>query len=496
MRTFFLLIFISISLNSQNLNDVVNWSLENESGNSRYISMSGAFGALGGNLSAISSNPASGAVFELSRIGASIVVNDNSIKSEYKGSNNILKSSDSNYQTGLVYVFKNYGDGNFNKFSIGFNFQSQNNFNEEIKISGRTNNSIDNFFLNNSNGVSLIDISVKSNESVSGVYKWLGDNLGYYAQQAFLGYQSYMINYDSDSNSFYSLAKYENGLDSENYLFSSGNNNIASLNISWQFKSNFYWGINFNFHEVFVEKELRHFENNFDTDSAIKSIDFRNYLTTNGSGISFQGGLIYKTGPIRFGLSYTSPTYFSFEDELEQYIKTSSVVTNGALYEDTVDPRITNIYEYNFKSPSKLMFSGASIINNMILFSFDIISKNYSKASFKHEYNGVYDDLNNKIENDLASNIDYKVGTEIKLNKLSIRAGFKSINNPYKNDNKNFINSQSIGLGYNFEASTIDLAIQSSKLEYNYQLFDTGLTDQSLIINKQLKLIFSYNIIF
>ena len=102
MRTFFLLIFISISLNSQNLNDVVNWSLENESGNSRYISMSGAFGALGGNLSAISSNPASGAVFELSRIGASIVVNDNSIKSEYKGSNNILKSSDSNYQTGLV----------------------------------------------------------------------------------------------------------------------------------------------------------------------------------------------------------------------------------------------------------------------------------------------------------------------------------------------------------------------------------------------------------
>ena len=108
----------------------------------------------------------------------------------------------------------------------------------------------------------------------------------------------------------------------------------------------------------------------------------------------------------------------------------------------------------------------------------------------------VYDDLNNKIENDLASNIDYKVGTEIKLNKLSIRAGFKSINNPYKNDNKNFINSQSIGLGYNFEASTIDLAIQSSKLEYNYQLFDTGLTDQSLIINKQLKLIFSYNIIF
>ena len=39
--------------------------------------MGGAFGALGGNLSAISSNPASGAVFELSRFGGSLVSNIN-----------------------------------------------------------------------------------------------------------------------------------------------------------------------------------------------------------------------------------------------------------------------------------------------------------------------------------------------------------------------------------------------------------------------------------
>ena len=45
------------------------------------------------------------------------------------------------------------------------------------------------------------------------VYKYLGGNYGFSAQQAFLGYQAYLINYDKDSNSFYSLANYSEGVD-------------------------------------------------------------------------------------------------------------------------------------------------------------------------------------------------------------------------------------------------------------------------------------------
>ena len=496
MRIFIFSILLPFFLNSQTLNDAIAWSFENESGNSRYMSMGGAFGALGGNLSAISTNPASGAVFELSRAGASLIVNNNSTKSIFFGNENTLKSNNSNYQLGLIYVFKNYGDGNLNKFSVGFNYQSQNNFYEEFKVSGRTNNSIDSFFINNSIGVNINDISVNSNESVRGVYKWLGENLGYYAQQAFLGYQSYILDYSSDSNSFYSLAKYENGLDINNFLFSTGNNNLTSLNLSWQFKGNFYWGININFHEVFNEKELRHIESNFDADSPITDIDFRNYLTTNGNGISFQGGLIYKAGSIRFGISYNSPTYYSFEDNLEQYIKTSSIDSDGIVYTDIVEPMVSNIYQYNFRSPSKLTFSGASVINNMFLLSFDLISKNYSNSLFKSDFSGVYSDLNNTLKNDLSKVIDYKIGTEFKINNVSLRAGFKSLSNPYKNGNKTYVESSSLGFGFNFNKSSIDLAISSSKLNYDYQLFDTGLIDKALINDKQMNIIFSYNIIF
>ena len=236
---FFLTIFPYL-IYSQDITDAINWSIENESGNARYSAMGGAFGALGGNFSAISSNPASGAVFELSRFGGSLVSNINQTKSNFKSNINNVNSQNANYQIGLVYVFKNYGSGDLNKFSIGLNYQSQNNYNQDIKISGRNNNSIDNFFLNNAQGINLNDISVGSNESVSGVYRWLGNNIGYYAQQAFLGYQSYLLNYDSDTNSYYSLAKYNNGLDQDNSTITEGYNNIASLNLSWQYKDNLY----------------------------------------------------------------------------------------------------------------------------------------------------------------------------------------------------------------------------------------------------------------
>ena len=48
---------------SQNINDALNYSSNTHQGTARFNSMSGAFGALGGDLSAIAVNPAGSAVF-------------------------------------------------------------------------------------------------------------------------------------------------------------------------------------------------------------------------------------------------------------------------------------------------------------------------------------------------------------------------------------------------------------------------------------------------
>ena len=68
----FFIAFLSFwALPAQNLDLVHIITQENISGNSRFEAMSGAFGALGGNLSAIHVNPAAGAVFNTNQFGLS-----------------------------------------------------------------------------------------------------------------------------------------------------------------------------------------------------------------------------------------------------------------------------------------------------------------------------------------------------------------------------------------------------------------------------------------
>jgi hypothetical protein len=62
-KIFLIFSLISITGFSQNINDVMLFSGENIQGTARYNAMSGAFGALGGDMTAINANPAGGAVF-------------------------------------------------------------------------------------------------------------------------------------------------------------------------------------------------------------------------------------------------------------------------------------------------------------------------------------------------------------------------------------------------------------------------------------------------
>ena len=49
------------------------------------------------------------------------------------------------------------------------------------------------------------DLSL-GNDSVNYVYRFLGENYGYPAQQAFLAFQGYIIEWDEINNTFFSLA--------------------------------------------------------------------------------------------------------------------------------------------------------------------------------------------------------------------------------------------------------------------------------------------------
>src|SRR5699024_4820199 len=106
MKKLFLFIFsISavFSAHSQDLTDAVRYGTEGISGSARFSAMSGAFGALGGDLSAIRINPAGSAVFLGSTSTISLGVSNNDNSSRFM--NGLVESSESEFdlnQAGAV----------------------------------------------------------------------------------------------------------------------------------------------------------------------------------------------------------------------------------------------------------------------------------------------------------------------------------------------------------------------------------------------------------
>jgi hypothetical protein len=490
----FLLLILSYSLNAQSLNDFLKISIDNPVGSARFESMGGAFGALGGDLSAINVNPAGSAVFNDNQYEFTLSNSKKSTKSYYYSDTSVKnKNKFSANQGGGVWIFKNYGGGNINKISFGVNAQTNNSYYDNFEIKGKNQfNSIDKFFLNNTNGVTVSDLSVGTNESTSEVYKFLGEYYGFSAQQAFLAYQGYLIDFDDSNNTFYSLARYNNGVDQQYTSDSKGYNNKYNLNIAIQFKEDFYFGLNINTHEVYIENYTRLFESNFDEDSAIKSILFENRLTTYGEGFSFQIGALRKFNKLRIGVSYQSPTWYTLWDETSQYLETESVDLNGLNYRDIVDPRITNLYpKYKLNSPSSITLSSALVIGKIGLLSLDVISKDYSKIKVKPKKE--FTDSNNLIKSQLQSTLNFKIGSEIRLNKLSLRAGFNSIESPLTNFTENST-SLAYGFGYDFGNTLINFSHKTLEQSKNHQLFDTGLSDIALL--ESTKSISSLSIVF
>ena len=120
-------------LNAQTLgyNDLgALFSKENISGTSRYNAMSGAFGALGGDLSAMEINPAGAAVFLKSEFAISLNNRNTKTMAGFYGNNNQFENDFTNLsQAGGVFVFRGYGNSSeWSNIALGFNYSIANDF--------------------------------------------------------------------------------------------------------------------------------------------------------------------------------------------------------------------------------------------------------------------------------------------------------------------------------------------------------------------------------
>ncbi len=474
----FILLLVCVAASGQNINDVLRYSMEDLQGTARFQGLSGAFGALGGDLSAIGINPAGSAVFINSQFTLSGTNYNRNNDATYfnRLSNQEMNSLELN-QLGGVFVFNNTGgNSDWKRVSLAFNYDMAQNFDNEYFASGNANQGLDSYFLGIANGIPFGNLLLQDGEFIEEAYLDIGSSFGFATQQAFLGYFGGLIDpvdaNDDNNTQYVSNAQY-NSVNQEYFQSTSGYNSKFTVNLAGQYQENLYLGASLNFHTVLYEKFTLFDESGYDAASAIQFATFDNLLRTEGSGFSFNLGAIAKMNEnVRLGASYQSPTWYRLTDDTSQRINSDLADADIGF----IDFNIVNLFEaYKIKTPSKYTGSLAIIFGKDGLLSFDYSYQDFSEAELRPTSDAAFASENSFISTALQGVSSFRLGGEYRIDRVSLRGGYRYEQSPYADDRIiGELNGYSAGLGYNFGASRLDLAVSRSERDSQENLFEVG----------------------
>ena len=475
---FILSLFTTISLTGQTIDDLYRYSGEFISGTARFQSMGGAFGALGGDVSASQINPAASAVMTQGQFAITASLFNDKTIADFGGQQN--KSNRGNIdmtQAGGAIVYES-NRSKWNKIAFGLSYDLSKQFNQSIYAEGSSSQGMDQFFLYFADGIPLNDLSLYEDEFIEEAYERIGIEQGYSSQQAFLGLYGGLIEADENSPSnttYFSNADYDN-LNQRFELESRGRIGKYALNASTAYQDVLYLGASVNFYDLLYERFNYITEDGFNANSTIQNASFDNYLFTQGNGVNLSlGGIL---------------TIYQLTDE------TSQLINSNYAFEDVryIDYSIVNIFEdYKIKTPSIFTASTAFVIGQTLLISADYSTTDYSSAKFKDK-RGIFDSENNQVSSIFQQSQTLRIGSELKLNPISIRLGIQRQSATQQNSNLGEMKVNSFGIGYTSGLSRIDFALVGSSRKEQQYFFDTVLNNSASTEINNVSAVFTYTL--
>ncbi|KOS08014.1 hypothetical protein AM493_19630 [Flavobacterium akiainvivens] len=476
--------------------DAVRYSLDNTTGTARFRGLGGAMGAVGGDLSAMSVNPAGSAIFNYNTGTATGAVYNVKNKANYYGTHTTDKDSSVDMaQVGGVFVFNNANENAFlQKFTLGFNYENSNSFENSLYMAGTSPNSIDQYFLGYANGRGGRP-AVSLNTLNTGNYNYMT----FAEQQAYLGYNAYVFNPTTDgSNTPYVTNMPQTGnYAQQSRIQNTGYNGKIALNFATQFKQSVYLGINLNIHVTNYVNNISFYEDTNNLSSGgMQELQFDNRRYTYGGGFSLDlGGIVKITEQLRAGLAWKSPTWLRLQDEITQSLyaycpECDASTSNGNII---LDPGMTYILDdYTVRSPGKWTGSLAYIFGKSGLVSVDYALQDFSNTRFSSSrYGYINDELSQTL--DMAGEL--RVGTEWRVKNFSFRGGYRFAQSPYKNGTTvGDLQGYSGGVGISFGDSKLDLAYSWYRRDADVSLLQQGTVDAARVQSTNNNIVLSYTI--
>ena len=370
-------------------------------GSAKFNAMAGSMGALGGDLSAINTNPASVGVFITGNISGTLAVNNSKTTSSFSNAANSYKLNNADLgQLGGVVVFETSGNTPWKFVNFGVNYTNQ-NLEEYIETPANSSYKFQDSNLVDANG-----------NPVTGTFTSLGHA------------------YDRTGN-------------------------LTNMNIAFggNYDNKFYVGGSLNFKGATIEQ--------YDSSRLSLDVDNNNSYVLNkqgtpytedSNGFSVSAGIIGKiNNNIRLGASIESPTWWT------QYRTYSEVnEDNLGYYFDYYDE------DRKFTSPMKATLSGAFVMNKNFAFNVDY-SLGLTKPKYKVQ-GPAETQLNDFFQSEYKNLSELRVGGEYRYNNFRLRGGYGISNSPFEkraNFDDLYVGKREtlgVGFGFDFKSFYVDAA--------------------------------------
>lgn len=438
--------------NAQNSTDALRYSQNFIGGTARSVSMAGAFGALGGDLTCLSYNPAGIGVYRKSEFVFSPSVNYSLNDASY------LENSYSDFKynlnfdnIGFVGTFNSGSDEGWISTNLGISFNRLNNFNQNVLIQGENQNgSITDYFARLAHG--------KNSET----FNYFNEGLAW---------DTYLINpVDSLVNTYESVMDIY-GETQRKIIKTEGGINEMAISLGTNYSHKVYFGATLGIQSVRYEENSMYSEEDLDFEiDSFASMEYNQHLLTQGSGMNLKLGAIFRPIDwIRVGVALHTPTFYDLTDKYSNNIK--------ATYDSGVEHTASSPsgkFDYELSTPLKAIGSMAFVIKQTALVSFDYEFVDYTTARLRSDDYSFFDE-NLNIQDNFVAVSNIRAGAEYRIGPYSIRGGYSLYGNPYnKNnvDNKTTYSSFSGGFGIREDDFFFDIAYVLTKSKTNYYMYD------------------------
>ena len=437
-------VILSSLVNAQGITDALRYSRTFDVGTARYNAMGGAFGALGGDPSVNSSNPAGLAIIKRSEVAFSPSVflqqsNSNYLNTEVSDGVNNFNFNQLNYTAADI---KDVSSGFLNStWQVSYN--RSNNFHMNTVYQGQNNETsiLDGYLYE-------LDQNLIPIEQI-GEMASLNTSL---AWETFL-IDTIMINpasyqYIVNLESFDAFQRKE--------IETSGSQGSFNLAYSTNYNNRIFLGANLTISNINFDQRSIYSET-YPAEDTLNSMQLTEEFNSEGTGIGAVFGLIYKINDYyRVGASFHTPITYSFTESFRSQMRSNFRGSVGGLSAES------GLFEnrYSIKTPWRMQFSGAAILGKRGLISAEYEMIDYTRMLLDAE-EFSFDGENNFIRATTRFAHNFRIGGEARFSNFALRGGYRFNMNPYTTDfkeNSSHLQALSFGGGYRTASFYVDFS--------------------------------------